>query len=126
MEKEDGEILGGNKLIADFMGAKIENPKGIWEYNIQGDTWATEGLCYHSNWNWLMEVVEKITQIEDGRFTVDISSVGMWACFIKRDDVYEKNIVGYGGFYPTIVNVWKSVVGFVIWYNKNFKGATAV
>lgn len=105
---EDSEIVSGNKLISKFMtGIKPE--------------WTPDISYYHDNWQMLMPVVEKITQIEDGKFSVDISSVGMWACFIKRDDVFEKNIVDFGGFEPMIMNVWKSVVGFIQWYNKNKK-----
>lgn len=83
------------------------------------------GCKYHESWNELMPVVEKITAIEDNRFSVEISSVGMWACFIKRDDLFENNIADFGGFEPMILNVWKSVVGFIKWYNKENKNGNS-
>ena len=131
------EIIEGFKLIETFMGRTPKNPVTL--LNDSGtcatpdfkdiDEWVKKGFYpigeYHKSWDALMPVVEKITQIEDGRFSVDISSVGMWACFIKRDDISERGIVDYGGFEPMIMNVWKSVVGFILWYMK-FKGTTAV
>ena len=55
------EILEGNKLIAEFMGAKRK------EYSItnrehylfrDGRKYLTENLIFHSSWDWLMPVVE--------------------------------------------------------------------
>ena len=60
------EILEGNKLIAEFMGAKRK------EYSItnrehylfrDGRKYLTENLIFHSSWDWLMPVVEKIESL---------------------------------------------------------------
>lgn len=138
MEKE---IVDGNKLIAEFMGFKKRtdlHTRGALFMQAPAPDGVTYSPCYivdkaddphdeflelkyNSSWDWLMPVIEKITKIEDGKFSVDISSVGMWACFIKRDDVFEKNIVDYGGFTPIIMNAFKSVVGFIEWYNTKYK-----
>ena len=49
MEKE---IIEGNKLIAEFMGlSMLHNQTRL------------ETLKYHSSWDWLMPVVEKIEQL---------------------------------------------------------------
>lgn len=83
----DKEIIAGNKIIAEFMGDEIEtNYK--WVNRKKGVT----GLWFHSDWDWLMPVVEKITKIEDGKFSVSISSEGMWVCYINRDDVFDNEI----------------------------------
>ena len=60
------EILEGNKLIAEYMGAKRK------EYSItnrehylfrDGRKYLTENLIFHSSWDWLMPVVEKIESL---------------------------------------------------------------
>lgn len=128
---EQKEIETGNKLIAEFMQFDVEGnihwivdeDKPISrttgrtrEIEVEG---TVQDLQYHTSWDWLMPVVEKITTIEDGKFNVDISTVGMWTCYIKRDDVFEKEISDFGGFTPVILNVWKAVVKFIKWYNSN-------
>lgn len=61
---KEKEINEGNKLIAEFMGAKmiVENYHGI---NIikfsDGDTKDLFGLKFHSSWDWLMPCIGKIS-----------------------------------------------------------------
>lgn len=75
MKKE--EIIKGNKLIAEFMGAKYDkdvyfpvHPSDLWlpTYGIVNYTTVDYGngkiLEYHCSWNWLMPVVAKITKNE--------------------------------------------------------------
>ena len=58
------EILNANKLIAEFIGAKmiVENYHGI---NIikfpDKSTKDLHDLKYHSSWDWLIPVIGKIT-----------------------------------------------------------------
>lgn len=65
-----------NKIIAEFMGAKILSPNTKFSYieyplNVSTTTKGqhketykqclhSKNLEYHSNWNWLMEVVKKM------------------------------------------------------------------
>lgn len=48
----DQEIIEGNKLIAEFMG--------MGEKFLPMDYEHENGVRYHSSWDWLMPVVEKI------------------------------------------------------------------
>jgi len=65
------EIIEGNKLISEFMGLRS------FEDDRYGKMWTNpvdKGSCftlqYHSSWDWLMPVVEKLESLGYG-FTVD-------------------------------------------------------
>lgn len=96
---EPNEITEVNKLIAEFMGWKIQkrhdpnckNPDTLkWEHN--------PVFLYNSSWDWLMPVVDKVSEISATQqkennlqlwmfLTADIENV--WAKvveFIKRQD----------------------------------------
>lgn len=115
------EVFKGNKLIAEFMGYEYHSDRNLFISTTNKKEWPIYGVNYDSSWDWIMPVVEKITKIDDGKFSVDISSVGQWACFIKRDDVFDNEISSYGGFEPTILNVWKAVIQFIQFYNTQTK-----
>jgi len=56
-----------NKIIAEFMGMKPINKNesnGIWNCTIKAHGFnIVQHLSFHSDWNWLMEVVEKIESL---------------------------------------------------------------
>ena len=56
----DKEILDGNKLIAEFMGGTLDNPKAKYYYFLERGRYEME-LKYHSSWDWLIPVIGKIT-----------------------------------------------------------------
>lgn len=68
-----------NKLIAKFMGLNNRNPNTI---------------LYHSDWNWLMEVVDKIESLRDddnnGFYYVEIYTS---SCIIFNNGDYLNEIV---------------------------------
>ena len=53
-----------NKIIAEFMGMKPiskNETDGIWNCTIKAHGYnIVQHLSFHSDWNWLIEVVEKI------------------------------------------------------------------
>lgn len=71
---EETEILEGNKLIAEFIGPSEDwktNKGSVRLYFKPGHNTPhceAHELKYHSDWNWLMLVVEKISKhnYEDG------------------------------------------------------------
>lgn len=113
------EILQGNVKIAQFMGAKEDYyPKGLpkhaefsgaWEVNIKD-------FEYHSDWSWLMPVVEKIAKEYDVRITWMPNALDV--TYIYRSDVYEGEITSMGGL-SAIENTWHCVVRFIDWYTLN-------
>jgi hypothetical protein len=127
--QEKKEIIEGNKLIAYFMSAeKCEwyddfnnNCKGL---RIDGELYPENRLQYHSSWDWLMPVTEKIENID---FSVHIGN-GFY-CSISKfenddnpfDGVYISSEVDpiYGKVDSKIKGVWLAVIEFIKWYNQN-------
>lgn len=149
MMKEQ-EIIEGNKLIAEFMGLKLIDisskmeelyKKPIWvsknfdESDVPDeipykDDWQwdkfypqVEKLSYHSSWDWLMPVVEKIESLG---FWVKIMGHTSFdnkykSCDIKKqksksDGDYLYNYEG-DWMESKIESVWLAVVEFIKWYN---------
>lgn len=119
-------IAESNKLIAEFMGFKktfVRNIKGIpYHYDLpdnfqlikevettiesvwceileEQDRCMIEDLKFHSDWNWLMEVVEKI------------NSVG------KSGGIKYALFDALGN--ARLDNAYTEVVNYIIWYNQN-------
>jgi len=67
-----------NKVIAEFMEVKFD--KGNF-YNMgydifsNGNLYRSHELKYHTSWDWLMPVVEKINLLDNYRYTVYIASM---------------------------------------------------
>lgn len=73
--------IDNNKLIAEFMGYPSKSKDSIeatltdnayhwylgWKkfYYISGDWHSEDRLLFHLDWNWLMQAVDKIEEIED-------------------------------------------------------------
>lgn len=113
------DIAEGNKIIAEFM---------VWEYR-GGFTkiWATplvnnkahlyreDEMQFHTSWDWLMPVVEKIekfgyaSSIEGGD-----SDEGYLCDFI---DINNMECSCASNYTSKIEAVWRSVIQFIEWYN---------
>jgi len=91
-----------NKLIAEFMaGGAVE----------------THHNQYHNNWNELMAVVEKIEELNEGIYQVDILQEG---CKINiRCAIIDCTVAKLTVNTTKIQAVYKAVVEFIKWYNKN-------
>lgn len=123
----DKEIQECNKLIAEFM----INDKGVLitpdcEYmtgNIikSYDTIMDEEdeLDYHSSWDWLMPVVEKIESLKGDNWIV-LVTIKHCQCSIKYFHLYkEKRVEFITGCSTKRKAIYKVVVEFIKWYNKN-------
>lgn len=96
------EIIEGNKLIAEFMGLRWNNIPV-----------STKGrlMEYHSSWDWLMLVVEKI---ESNGYVVEIKK--RWIEI--RSDNEIRNIQNYiEPDQSKIEAVWLAVAEFIKWHN---------
>ena len=77
--------MNDNKLIAEFMGLVVSDSDN---YTSELHTNVDVDLKYHTSWDWLMPVVEKImwdNDIEDNQCT----NIAEALCDAKIDRVYE-------------------------------------
>lgn len=102
------EINKGNKIIAEFMGAKwhehpINKDESEFIFPISPDPSSTFkqriNLRYHSEWNWLMPVVKKCLTVGDNS--------DMWDILFNALSMVE------------IDSLFGAVVDFIKWYNEN-------
>jgi hypothetical protein len=107
--------IENNKIIADFMGlSTISFEKDMyvlkWKNNLvqpKDDT----VFKFHLDWNWIMEVVEKIENLEPDRFKVEI--------FDKQCIIYDMTenheFINFEEL-KKIYAVYNSCLEFVKWY----------
>ena len=125
-------IIENNKLIAEFMGVfdKILSTGNIHSWSDAPFYYTTEDTKekvikniskyskYSKDWNWLMQVVEKIESIEDGIYQVDILQEG---CKIlkKCSLLIDKTVSKLEPDTTKIKSVYLACVEFIKWYNEN-------
>lgn len=113
-----------NRVIAEFMGAELDGDN----WHITGREWTVSAkrfpgnLHYHTSWDWLMPVVEKIAQMEYAfnLFTERSSAVSihngvgmighMSIPFIHIDKSREG--------WTLMQMTYEAVYQFIIWYNQ--------
>ena len=117
-----------NKLIAEFMGFKTQDsPNERWhkQYFTQpNNAWGCriEKLHFDTDWNWLMEVVEKIENIiSDGIvFNVFIDKNKTHVFYAPANYSNEKwfsNLFLHEGD-TKIKNTYNACIEVIKWYNK--------
>lgn len=108
-----------NKLIAEFLGFKEQkDPTERWfgRFFIPAKGWYKENeLAFNHDWNWLMEVVEKIESLEHCQITI----IKNW-CRIEHAK-YNSRIDSrdYSEDFTKIEAVYNACVTFIEWYNEN-------
>lgn len=126
------EILKGNKLIAKFM--QLEKKivaKGLIEYMYthkftqHGFYETTHEFCllFHSSWDWLIPVVEKIeatNRINDNEWYPYQVTIWNTSCIISDGNNANK-IVHTVTENNKIEATWSAVVKFIKWYNNENK-----
>lgn len=110
-----------NKIIAEFMGMKPINKNdtdGIWNCTIKAHGFnIVQNLSFNSDWNWLMEVVQKINIIDDYRYTVQINSMDTYIHDLKNGGfVFQSECKWQPD--ELINSVYQAVVEFIKWYKE--------
>ena len=121
------EINNGNKIIAEFMGYKLNgnivksaplDPDGFdsWDqlvgYNISQ-------AKYDTSWDWLMPVIDKIELLDNRMYLFGVARFG-----VKIEEVWVKGLTK--GIYhkcwedqgvdSKILSSWVGVIEFIKWY----------
>lgn len=128
MNKE--KLKASNKLIAEFMELKPTEWRGMYSISHNHCTSrkntpkeALDGFAsiakYHSSWDWLMPVVDKIESIifdEDNSFNVTIGSTNYCVIQDSHGEVYDA-VEDYKE--TKLLTTYSAVVEFIKWYNEN-------
>lgn len=117
------ENLENNKLIAEFMGYNAYEYRGHTMFIFDEDNHRTElDLHYHTSWDWLMPVVEKIEEIalEEVKGVYKIHRFCANFNFTQAEitDMSTGMIVGYGDDGRKLDSTYIAVVEFIKWYNQ--------
>lgn len=126
------QIIEGNKLIAEFMGAVVNNYT-LGEYEMYGIVSCLEDgeneqhffipneMLFHYSWDWLMPVVDKIESIifnKDNSFNVTIGSTNFCVIQDSNGEVYE-SIEDYRE--SKLLTTYVAITEFIKWYNEQLK-----
>ena len=71
------EIENYNRLCAEFMGFKYKNQNKFWAiYPLDNSSYLRklgyvrmDNLKFHSDWNWIMSILEKISPLNEDDFS---------------------------------------------------------
>lgn len=104
-----------NRMIAEFMGHVRSGFNGELVFNTETrEEFEVEQLKYHTSWDWLMPVVEKIESIG---YNVNIRRLKTSIHPILED----KELFGFvcGDVSKKLDITYDTIVQFIEWYNEN-------
>jgi hypothetical protein len=107
------KIEDSNKMIAVFLGCKV---KGYIVYRLDNENISfVDDLKYHTSWDWLMPVVEKIEAmgytVVIHREATLISAYDNDLNCIWKTTKWDQEV--------KINHVYQAIVQFIQWYNQN-------
>ena len=102
----------GNKLISEFMGWRFIFDGNVMFLNQNTPAKPINKLEYHSSWDWLMPVVEKIESLDGGRGIYLVTIEGYY-CSIKLHDETEWLVCEHSSKDSKIDAAWQTIVKFI-------------
>ena len=115
-------IVENNKLIAKFLWYSQPHPDyPNTSYWYKKDCQPLTTLLFHSDWNWLMKVVDKIESFvlnDDNSFNVTIGATNYCVIQDSYGEIYE-NIEDSEE--TKLLTVYKAIIKFIKWYNEQNK-----
>jgi hypothetical protein len=120
-QMEAKDIATGNRIILESQF--VSDTVALWRGKALLESrfdWLVSKAEFHSNWSWLMPVVEKINTIAMD----NVGEIGVWIyphkCLIGRNEFEE--IVSFESHHtPLIKLVWQAIVAFLEYYNQQSK-----
>lgn len=108
------QIIEGNKLIADFMNYPKEGEGSAYYYAMK-HCYENNNMKYHTSWDWLMPVVEKIHAETDVWVTIMYNCCKMhWMTIGVHEPIMIDEV-------PTVEAVYTAILQFITWYNQQPK-----
>jgi len=103
------EILEYNKMCAEFLGWTIDQDEILTvpeECKVKPQIYwpAYKNLLFHSDWNWIKSVLEKISSLNEEGFSDDAA--------VAFDDLLDLSI------FSSKEAVVQAINQFLIWYNE--------
>lgn len=106
-----------NKSIAEFLGWTLDDEElNTFRKRVNG-IYRYANFKFQTDWNDLMEVVEKIETIEEQRFLFQISTRQGFYAEVRERFSYETKIEDAWGE-TRIEAVYDACVEFIKWYNE--------
>jgi hypothetical protein len=106
-------IKENNKLIAEFLGYTQPHPDYPGAtYWYKKDESPLTLLSFDSDWNWLMEVVDKIENL-DFIFSIHHEVVNIFNGETKENGIYSETFQGS----TKLITTYNACVEFIKWYN---------
>jgi len=130
LEEMPNKIGQKNIFLADFMGRHGKENKYLWWVNVPGVKWVTvDQMEFHTNWNWLHAVMDKIGTISkkgwitDAQFVINSQEVRVnsgrwhheWLSHVPFGDDEDAQVS------TQIEATWIACYDFIIWYNAQKK-----
>ena len=116
------KTIENNKIIAEFMNLNLY--KSFWyKSNIATEKQICKenNLKFHSDWNWLMEVVEKIESLDcviDFKITIEYVEI---IARMGKGIVFKNCIFDIDYCTTKREAIYNACVEFIKWYNKQNK-----
>lgn len=114
-------IVENNKLIAEFLGYSQPHPDyPNTTYWYKKDCQPITILLFHSDWSWLMRVVDKIEGFEDenrcAKYNIKIEQ-----CFVEIIENHTSDTIISTDANSKLEAVHNACVEFIQWYNQQNK-----
>lgn len=127
----DKEIQKGNKLIAEFMGWEKGATEEMYDFPENFSSFLVDeyheilpkSMKFHSSWNWLMPVVDKIEDLPYTNVYTGKTYLGEFHIEITHETPgYKHNQVNKVVFVKDknlskLQSYYKAVIEFIKWYN---------
>ena len=98
-----------NKLIAEFLGLQLEQDQEILFISGLGTKLINE--TFNKDWNWLMEVVEKIENTTSTSIIISCGNCEVYNCETQETMFFFEGV--------KIEAVYNASLEFIKWYNEN-------